>query len=186
VSNHLIAGRAPQPLGNDNVTASPSGTFTTGEGLLNIAANKQEQFEAVCRVLGHPEWAQDPRFSDRHARLQHRPQLKALMEQAMATRSASDWWRLLNEAGVPAGPVYTVPEALEHPQIAARGMLATFKDVPGVGRDIRIVRTGFKLNGEAPSVDTPPPQLGEHTVSILADLGYTGSEIEALQQEKVV
>lgn len=186
VSNHLIAGREPKPLGNANVTASPSGTFKTGSGLLNIAANKQEQFEAVCQVLGHPEWAQDARFSERHARLQHRRELQAAMESAMATRPAQEWWRLLNEAGVPAGPVYSVAEALEHPQIADRGMLATFKDAPGVGRDIRVVRTGFKLNGEAPSVDTPPPQLGEHTTGILADLGYSSGEIEALQREKAI
>ena len=186
VSNFLIAGREPQPLGNDNVTASPSGTFKTGDGLLNIAANKQEQFEAVCQVLGHLEWAADPRFVDRHARLQHRQALKGLMEQVMAARPASDWWQLLNDAGVPAGPVYTVAQALSHPQIAQRGMVGAFSNAPGVGRDIRLVRTGFKLNGEAPAVETPPPLLGEHTVSVLGELGYSPADIEALGQEKAI
>ena len=186
VSNHLIAGRDPMPLGNDNVTASPSGTFRTGDGLINIAANKQEQFEAVCQVLGAPEWAQDARFIDRHARLQHREELRALLEQAMESRPAGEWWRLLNAAGVPAGPVYSVPQALAHPQIEGRGMLATFKDAPGVGRDIRVVRTGFKLNGEPPSVDTPPPLLGQHSDEILGELGYSAEEMDALKAEKAV
>ncbi len=186
VSNHLIAGRAPQPLGNDNVTASPSGTFRTGDGLLNIAANKQEQFEAVCQVLGHPGWAVDPRFADRQARLQHREELRALIEDAMSGASADEWWRRLNEAGVPAGPVYTVPQALAHPQIKGRGLIASFANVPGVGRDIRVVRTGFKLNGEAPSVATPPPTLGQHSDEILAELAYTAEEIAAFKTEKVV
>lgn len=186
VSNHLIAGREPKPLGNDNVTASPSGTFRTGDGLLNIAANKQEQFEAVCQVLGHPEWITDDRFATRQGRLLHRPQLKELIESALTAKSANDWWALLNAAGVPAGPVYTVPQALDIPQIAQRGMIGTFEAVPGVGRDIRVVRTGFKLNGEAPTVDTPPPQLGEHTASILGELGYSQAEIDHLMKEKVV
>lgn len=186
VSNHLIADKEPKPLGNDNVTASPSGTFKTADGLLNIAANKQEQFEALCAVLGHTEWMTDARFADRHGRLHHRSELKALIESALSTKSANDWWKLLNEVGVPAGPVYTVPQVLSHPQIADRGMVGTFSNVPGVGRDIRVVRTGFKLNGEAPSVDTPPPQLGEHTSAILHELGYTESEIQSLVKEQVV
>ena len=185
VSNHLIAGREPQPLGNDNVTASPSGTFKTGDGLLNIAANKQEQFEAACRVLGHPEWATDARFADRHGRLQHRAALKALIESVLATASADDWWQRLNEVGVPSGPVYTVRQALEHPQVAQRGMLGTFEQVPGVARDIRVVRTGFKLNGEAPAVATPPPQLGQHTAELLTELGYTPEDIDTLAREQV-
>jgi crotonobetainyl-CoA:carnitine CoA-transferase CaiB-like acyl-CoA transferase len=186
VSNHLIAGREPAPLGNDNVTASPSGTFKTGAGLINIAANKQEQFEAVCHVLAHPEWARDSRFVDRHARLQHRNELRVLMEHAMAARPADEWWPLFNQAGVPAGPVYSVAQALSHPQIERRGMLATFRNAPGVGRDIRVVRTGFKLDGEAPAVDAPPPLLGQHSEEILAELGYSADEIETLKTQKAV
>ncbi|ANH69611.1 CaiB/BaiF CoA-transferase family protein [Mitsuaria sp. 7] len=186
VSNLLVAGREPQPMGNDNVTASPSGTFRTGQGLLNIAANKQEQFEAVCDTVGHPEWRTDPRFIDRHARLKHRAELKHLLEAAMSDRSAADWWQRFNDAGVPAGPVYSVKEALAHPQVADRGMVANFENVPGVGRDVRVLRTGFKLNGQAPSVSTPPPRLGQDTEAILEELGYGAAERAALKEEKAV
>ena len=186
VSNFLIAGRAPEPLGNENFTASPSGAFRTGAGLLNIAANKQEQFEAVCRVLGRPELAADPRFAARQDRLARRAELKAILEEALAARSAADWQEELNAAGVPAGRVLTVPEALDHPQVRDRGMIAAFEAVPGVERDIRLLRTGIKVNGEAPAVESPPPQLGQHSREILVELGLSDTEIDALAEEKAL
>jgi len=186
VSNHLVAGIDPAPMGNDNVTASPSGAFRTGDGLLNIAANKQEQFEAMSRVVGHEEWIADVRFADRQARLHHRDELKALLEQALAARPADAWWALFTAAGVPAGPVYTVPQALQHPQVAQRGMVARFDNVPGVGRDIHVLRTGFKIDGRAPAVTAPPPTLGEHTDALLTELGYSGDQIAALRREGAV
>jgi len=186
VSNYLIAGKVPTPLGNDNFTASPSGTFRTGDGLINIAANKQEQFEAVCRVVGRPQLVDDPRFSERQARLDNRSQLTAALEDALQEKSAADWRRDLNAAGVPAGRVLSVPEALAHPQIAGRGMIGTFEDAPGVGRDIDIARPGIKLNGRPTTTEAPPPRLGEHTERILAELGLTDAEVETLKEEKVV
>jgi crotonobetainyl-CoA:carnitine CoA-transferase CaiB-like acyl-CoA transferase len=186
VSNHLIAGKDPMPMGNDNVTASPSGAFRTQDGLINIAANKQEQWEEVAKVVGHPEWIADARFAERQSRLKNRNALKGLLESALAAKTTDAWWKLFNAAGVPAGPVYTVPEALAHPQIRDRGMVGTFAKAPGVGRDIRLVRTGFKVNGEAPAVDAPPPQLGEHTLAILEELGYDPDAIQELKDTSAI
>ncbi|MFM9269653.1 CaiB/BaiF CoA transferase family protein [Halomonas elongata] len=159
VSNLLVAGRAPAPIGNDNVTASPSGTFRTGDGLLNIAANKQEQFEALSRLLQHPEWIEDPRFAERQARLEHRQELKDLIEAALSENTTEHWWHALVGEGVPAGPVYSVEEALNHPQVRDRGLIERF-DEAGIGRPLEIVSGGYRFDGRAPRVPTPPPSLG--------------------------
>src|SRR5258708_35177485 len=96
VSNWLIAGVKPQPMGNENMTRSPSGRFRTGHGLLNIAANKQEQFETLCRLIGRGELVADPRFAAREDRKARRLALNAEIERALAARSAQEWSELLN------------------------------------------------------------------------------------------
>ena len=186
VSNYLQIGKVPAPMGNDNFTASPSGTFRTGDGPLNIAANKQEQFEAACDVVGRPDLKSDPRFAERQARLDNRSELTALLEDAMSSNSAAHWRKALNDAGVPAGEVLTVDEALAHPQIADRGMIATFEDVPGVGRDVKIARAGIKIDRAPVTTETPPPLLGQDTDALLAELGYSAGEVQDLKDTDAV
>ena len=186
VSNFLIAGQQPTANGNDNFTSSPSGTFRTQDGQINIAANKQEQFEAVCDVLGVPDLKADARFLTRSDRLANRAVLAGLLEDALQTRPTDHWVSAFNAAGVPAGAVLTVPQALSLPQIADRGMIADFAEVPGVERDIRVLRTGMKLNGEAPSVNAPPPVLGQDNIDILSGLGFSEGEIDMLKSEGVL
>ena len=183
VSNHLIAGQAPTPNGNNNFTASPSGTFRTADGVMNIAANKQEQFEALCQIIGKPTLAQDPRFVDRKNRLANRAALTAELEEAFGTAPTHEWVEKLTARGVPTGPVWSVPEALAHPQLADRGLLQTHR----VGHeDLQLVGIGAKLDGVAPGVDSPPPTLGEHTNEILTELGYDATQVSALKQEGAI
>ncbi len=183
VSNNLIAGKAPTPNGNDNFTASPSGTFRTADGVMNIAANKQEQFEALCEIIGNPSLVKDPRFADRKNRLANRTALTAELEVAFATAPTHEWVEKLTSQGVPTGPVWSVPEALAHPQIADRGLLQTHQVG---GQDLQLVGIGAKLDGMAPSVDAPPPTLGAHTNDILTELGYDNTQISALKVEGAI
>ena len=183
VSNHLIAGQTPAPNGNDNFTASPSGTFKTADGVMNIAANKQEQFETLCEIIGNPALAQDARFVDRKNRLANRPALTAELEAAFAKASTQEWVEKLTSRGVPTGPVWSVPEALAHPQIADRGLLQTHR----VGaKDLQLVGIGAKLDGVALGVDAPPPTLGAHTNDILGELGYDHTQISVLKEEGAI
>src|SRR4051794_20142537 len=185
VSNWLIAGVRPQALGNENMTASPSGTFRTGEGLLNIAANQQQQFETLCKLIGRPELASDPHFAGREDRKRHRYELNREIELALTARSAAEWSGLMNDSGVPAGEVLDVPSVLEHPQVVERGLLHTFKDVPNVD-DVRVVRSGFRLKSGDPRPASPPPALGADTARLLAELGYSEGEVEELSRDKAI
>ncbi|TIQ38454.1 MAG: CoA transferase [Mesorhizobium sp.] len=170
VSNYLTAGVEPRPMGNENMTAAPSGAFRTGEGLLNIAANKQEQFVTLCGLIGRPELASDPRFAERETRKENRAALKALIEEALAGASAAIWEEKLNRAGVPAGRVLTIPQVLEERQVTERGMATRFQHVSGMEKPLTVVRGGFMVDGAAPAPARPPPRLGEHLDEVFAAL----------------
>ena len=185
VSNWLIAGIRPEPLGNENMTASPSGTFKTGAGLLNIAANKQEQFVTLCELIGRKELASDPRYADREERKRRRHELKADLESALADKSAREWSALLNKHGVPAGEVLSIPEVLEHPQLAERGLIKHFQ-AAGIDRDIAVVRAGFRLASGDPQPAAAPQLLGADTEKILEELGYDSASIAKLKKDGAV
>lgn len=182
VSNYLIAGQEPIPMGNDNFTAAPSGAFATGNGLVNIAANKQEQFEALAGAVGREDWLQDPRFAQRESRKRNRAELNKALEAALQSKSASEWETILNRIGIPAGRILSVPAALENEQISERALLRTMHEVPGLDRSITVTRSGFKLSGGDPDIPSPPPSLGQHTEAVLKELHYTDEDIVRLRR----
>ena len=181
LSNYLIAGHEPHPIGNDNFTAAPSGAFRTGSGLLNIAANKQEQFEALAKAIEREDLMSDIRFAAREARKQNRAALTDELESALQKKTAEQWEAILNRLGIPAGRVLTVPEALDTPQVRHRQLLQTFADTPGPGRSVTLTRAGFKISNGDPEVASPPPRLGQHTTEVLRELGFDDAEIERLK-----
>lgn len=185
VSNHLIGGVEPQPQGNENPTSAPSGTFQCADAPINITANKDEQWEALARHLGREDLLEASEYATREDRKRNRFRLKAELETVLTTRAARDWARELNSIGVPAGAVMSVPEILSHPQVAGRDFLARFEDPPGVGRAIDLVRIGAMIDGKRPAVVGPPPALGADTRDILAELGYSASDIEKMRAEGV-
>jgi len=186
VSNYLVGGVDPTPQGNENPTSAPSGAFQAADGLLNIAANKDEQWVILAKHLGRDDLLAAPDYATREDRKANRLRLRAELETVLTTRPARDWARELNDLGVPSGAVMSVPDILSHPQVADRGFLGHFEDPPGVGRAVDLVRTGFLMDGVRPSVDTPPPVLGQHSEKILGALGYDAEQIAALREKGVI
>ncbi|MBT8073014.1 MAG: CoA transferase, partial [Xanthomonadales bacterium] len=160
-ANLLIAKKQPVPMGNDNFTAAPSGVFRTGDGHINIAANKQEQWEAVCDVLGLEELKTDERFQKRDIRKQNRKALTPLLEAKLAARGTMEWVDLLNSNGVPSGAILSLEDALNQPQVKHR---ETLKDVEveGVGT-IPLFNLTAKFEQTPGDITSPPPRLSEHT-----------------------
>ena len=186
ISNWLIAGEQPLPHGNENPTSAPSGTFQAGDRLLNIAANKEEQWRTLALHIDREDLLKHPDYSSRDARKRHRKALKFEIESAIKNRKAAELADELTSLGVPAGVVMTIPDILKEPVISARGLLADFQDVPGVGRDIQTVRTGVKVNSEAPAVESPPPQLGAHNAEVLGKLGIDDLILKELSENGVI
>lgn len=162
VSHYLISGTPPTPMGQQNVTAAPSGTFDTADGLLNIAANRQAQFEKLCELIGRDDLMTDSRFADREARKLNRDALNDELNRELRKRTAAEWEQLLPAVGVPAARILSVPQAVESEQLAHRGF---FTDVPFPGDASRVVRAsgnGVLVDGEALRPSGAPPTLGEH------------------------
>lgn len=186
VSNYLIAGVNPTANGNENPTSAPSGAFEAKGGLINIAANKDQQWELLTDHLGLAALRERPEYATREDRKRNRLALKTELEAVLKTRPPRDWAKELNSIGVPSGAVLTVPEVLEMPQVADRGFLGRFENVPGVGRDIQVATTGIKLDGSAPTVDAPPPTLGQHNSQIWSELGLSPEDIEKLAKDGAI
>jgi crotonobetainyl-CoA:carnitine CoA-transferase CaiB-like acyl-CoA transferase len=178
-SNYLVSGVAPEPMGDQNATAAPSGTFDTADGPLNIAANRQEQFEVLCRLVGREDLVADERFADREARKANRAALNRELTAALRRRTALEWEQLLSGAGVPAARILTVPQAVQLEQLRVRGF---FTDLPFPAhpeRTLRVSGNGVLVNGSPLRPTAPPPLLGEHNGEEQAGLLPAAGEVTA-------
>jgi crotonobetainyl-CoA:carnitine CoA-transferase CaiB-like acyl-CoA transferase len=182
VSNYLNGDVVPIPMGNENFTAAPSGTFRTAEGLLNIAANESSQYDKLCDILQRPDLKTDPRFADRDERKRNRTAINAEIGPALLQRNAAEWEQLMIEAGIPAGRVLSVPEILAHPHLTGRHFVSTFE----ASETQKMTRGGFLFPDEDAAPTTPAPDLSQHTDHWLQKLKYDAATIARLRSEGVI
>jgi crotonobetainyl-CoA:carnitine CoA-transferase CaiB-like acyl-CoA transferase len=168
VSNYLVSGVAPEPMGDQNATAAPSGTFDAADGPLNISANRQQQFETLCRLVERPDLLTDPRFADRELRKRHRDELSRELNEALRARTALQWEQMLSAAGVPAARILTVPQAVELPQLEHRGFFTDLPYPDDSGRTLQVSGNGVLIDDEPLRPGGPPPTLGQHNERVRA------------------
>jgi formyl-CoA transferase len=183
-ANLLIGNQQPVLMGNDNFTAAPSGTFATKDGYINIAANKQEQWDALAEVLGVPELKLDPRFQERDTRKKNRKLLTPLLEAKLKERETACWVDALNARDVPSGDILGLEEALNQAQIKHRGTLQAI-DAEGIG-PLRLFALTARFDKTPASMDTPPPRLSQHTEEVLKGLGYSEESIAGLREAQII
>jgi len=169
-TNYFATGMAPQRSGNDHPIAAPYGLFPTRDGQIALAPPDDAFFGRLAEALEQPSLKYDPLYATQAARLVNRSRINAIVGGKLATQSTAHWVAVLNAAGVPCGPVYSVAEVFQDPQIISQQMVL---DVPHPGHGmVQMLGFPMKLSQTPCQVRRPAPELGQHSDEILADLGY--------------
>ncbi len=183
-SNALVSGKDPPRQGNTHPNIVPYQPFEAADQPIIIAVGNDRQFAQLAEICGAPEWAVDPRFETNAARVAHRAELVPLIAECIGMRPADDWLQRLETAGIPAGPINGIGQALADPQAGFRQAVRRFGsgklgEVPTVGSPLR-------FDGARADADLPPPALGEHTDEVLAEFGVEAVEIDRLRSSGVI
>jgi len=176
--------RSPEPTGSAHILTAPYQAFEASDGWINIGGANQTNWERICDVLGHPEWRSDARFATNSDRMAHLGVLVDLMNAVVRTRTREQWQAAFDAAGVPAGPVHTIGEALSHPQTVARGMVVE-TDHPQAGTT-RAIGCPIHFSASPDRSSTPAPLLGQHTREVLREFDLPEAEIDTLLAEGVI
>jgi crotonobetainyl-CoA:carnitine CoA-transferase CaiB-like acyl-CoA transferase len=181
---YLNGGGPPPPAGNHHPINAPYGVFRAKDGYLTLGATGEKRWTQFCQLMDAEEWLVDPRFQTNGGRYEHRLELAALIDDKLQARTIDEWERFFNEAGIPAGPVYAMDGALDHPQIRHREMVVE-RPHPVLGT-VSLLGLPVKLSETPGDVHRIPPQLGEHTDEILREAGLSDDDLCRLRDEGIV
>lgn len=180
---YLSTGRSPKRAGTRHPSIVPYECFQAKDGFVNIAVTNQRQWENFCQVLGFPEIASDARFESMKSRLANYGKLRPMIERVVSKMTRAEVINALSEVGIPAGPINTVGEILEDPQMHARQMVVELIH-PEYG-PLKTLGIPIKLSDTPGAVEMAPPKFGEHNRSILASLGFSEEQVEEFAKRGV-
>jgi crotonobetainyl-CoA:carnitine CoA-transferase CaiB-like acyl-CoA transferase len=180
---YFDTGRTPGPAGNHHPLSAPHGVHAASDRPFNITCGNETMWQKLVEVIGRPELKDDQRFSSLGHRIKHRAALTAEINHALASHTAEYWIDTLNRAGIPSGPILTIEEMFNHPQIAAREMLLRLSHP--VRGEIMTTGLGVKLS-KTPGHVARPPLLGEHTAEVLAARGFSNEELNRLRKANAI
>ena len=183
-SRWTIDGTVPVQEGNHHPTLVPMGCFASSDGFVNIAGPSGRLLRRFCEAIGRPDLPEDPRFDSTDKRSANRAELNAIVAERLRTRPTAEWVELLNEAGVPCGPVYAMDEVFADPQVRHLAMAAPVEHRT-LGQ-LDLVRNAVTLDGVPSTVRDPSPDPGQHSTEVLSELGLSGDEIQAYRDAGVV
>jgi len=178
----VFAGEEPCRMGTKDPVLAPYQTFETADGYLNIACLNQKLWQGFCEAIDRSDLAEDDRFATNADRVEQMDALEAELAETLSTRTTSEWMDILVEAGIPAGPVQTVEEAISSEQIEERGMISHIDDGD---REIPVIEHPLNFGSANSGFDAAPPDLGEHTDAVLQELGYDQGQLERLRENGV-
>jgi formyl-CoA transferase len=178
-SNALVSGKDPPRQGNTHPNIVPYQPFDAADQPIIIAIGNERQFGRLAQICGHPEWTDDERFASNGARVANREEMVRLVSEAIAHKPAAEWLEQLEAAGIPAGPINRISQALSDVQAQHREMVRTIAGMPLVGSPVRLDRA------RADS-DLPPPGLGEHTDEVLTSIGIEPDEAARFRSYAVI
>ncbi len=183
-ARYLVQGEVAKQAGNNHPTSAPTGVYKTDDGYINIATAGQTIWKRFCEVLGAPELFKNPDYIDGAARSKNRDALDVEINKRLIGKTSNAWVEIMNEAGVPCGPIYNIDQVFADPQVKHLGIAqsVTKRDKSKmylVGQGVTLSRTPSKLA-------VRPPELGEHTDSVLKEFGFSKKQIAALHEAKAV
>jgi crotonobetainyl-CoA:carnitine CoA-transferase CaiB-like acyl-CoA transferase len=183
-ARYLMEGDVPPQVGNDHPTSMPTSAYKTKDGHINVAASGEGMWAGLCKAIGREDMLTSPDFKGGKKRAENRAKLNAILNESLSKKTGAEWIEILNKAGIPCGPIYTIDQVFADPQVKHLGIAATVEH-PTLGRK-QILANAATLSRTPARVATPTPEIGEHTDEVLRELEYSAEEIEKLRKGGVV